>query len=61
MRWCYLARHVVALVEAGEAEREEEEDEADEHAADRVEHALAEGLVRHSRVARDGHAGAHRQ
>ena len=26
VRWCYLARHVVALVEAGECEREEEED-----------------------------------
>ena len=38
-----------------------EEDEADEHAAERVKHALAEGLVRHPRVARDGHARAHRQ
>ena len=52
---------IVALIEAGEREREEEEDEADEHAAARVEHALAEGLVRHPRVARDGHARAHPQ
>ena len=38
---------------------DDEEDDSDEHAADRVAHALAEGLVRDTRVAGDGWSGAH--